>query len=98
MARNLLIEFACHQWQVKQAAVEIQDGRVVDMPAAAPADMAISRKCRNCKVISAGHSLRHRADGGKGMEGDGHSGPTAAIANAVFRATGKSVQAVPVRL
>jgi CO/xanthine dehydrogenase Mo-binding subunit len=30
MARNLLIEFACNQWQVKQAAVEMRDGRVID--------------------------------------------------------------------
>ena len=29
MARNLLIEFACGQWQVKRAAVEMRDGKVV---------------------------------------------------------------------
>ena len=31
MARNLLIEFACNQWQVKQAAVEIEHGRIIDI-------------------------------------------------------------------
>jgi isoquinoline 1-oxidoreductase len=29
MARNLLIEFACGQWQVNRAAVEMRDGKVV---------------------------------------------------------------------
>ncbi|MGA9718661.1 MAG: molybdopterin cofactor-binding domain-containing protein, partial [Acidobacteriaceae bacterium] len=29
-ARKLLVEFACGQWQVKPAAVEMQDGRVID--------------------------------------------------------------------
>ena len=29
-ARKLLIEFACGQWQLKQTAVEMRDGRVID--------------------------------------------------------------------
>ncbi len=29
-ARKLLVEFACGQWQVQPAAVEMQDGRVID--------------------------------------------------------------------
>ncbi len=30
VARKLLVEFACGQWQVKQTAVEMRDGRVID--------------------------------------------------------------------
>lgn len=33
LARSLLIEFACSQWQVKQTAVAVRDGQVIDIVA-----------------------------------------------------------------
>ena len=69
-ARNLLIAFACGQWTIQHAAVEMRDGRVIHPGGNRSLDYAdLARSAGAAKLFQQSHSGRRRADTGEGMEG-----------------------------